>query len=223
MIDHKIDEQLKRFSSAVAHASPDPLPLSEPSGMKRYRKPSLAFASGFVVVVLTVGLGAFAITWTRSLDNPQGSSANTELYDNGIEAYWEWLTADAVPLEPGVIGVTQTGPAPSFDPSTIGEVQRLVSYAESPQGLYTPDYEPLFIPPVAHIGTIEGATTQVQTQVQLYRTLDSFSGEMLLCLQDRDGSGGGTACYSDDDLVAGDGFMWMGETDLARDTSTSGS
>ncbi|MFV2000129.1 MAG: hypothetical protein ACC654_07175, partial [Acidimicrobiia bacterium] len=47
--------------------------------------------------------------------------------------------------------------------------------------------------------------------------------EMLLCLQDRDGSGGGTACYSDDDLVAGDGFMWMGETDLARDTSTSGS
>lgn len=223
MIDHKIDEQLQRFSSAVAHASPDPLLLSEPSSGQRYTRPAFAIASAFAVVMLTVGLGALAVTWTRSLDNTQESGTNNELLDRDIEAYWEWLTADAVALEPGVVGVTQTGPTPSFDPSTLGEVQRLVSYAESPQGLYTPDYEPLFIPPVAHIGTIEGATTQVQTQVQLYRTLDPFSGEKLLCLQNRDGGGGATACASDDDLVTGDGFMWLTETDLARDTSTSGS
>lgn len=219
MIDNKIDQQLRRFSSAVAHASPDPLPLSEPSGMRRYRKPSFAFASAFVVVLLTVGIGALAVTWTRSLDNSRESVTNTEFLDGDIETYWEWLTTDAALLEQGHVGVTRHGPTPLFDPSALGEVQRLVSHAEFPQELHTPDYEPLSIPPVAHIGTIEGTTTQVH----LYRTSDSFSGDMFLCLEDRDGSGGGTACHGDDDLVTGDGFIWTVENYTDRDASTSGS
>lgn len=217
MTDHKIDQQLQRFSSAVAHASPDPLPLSEPSGKQGFKKPAFALASGFIAVMLTVGLSALVVAWTLSSDSNQEPAASADAIDSDIEAYWEWLTTDAVPLESGVVGVTQTGPAPSFVPSTLGEVQRLVSYAESPQELHDPDYEPSSIPPVAHIGTIEGTTTQVQ----LYRTADSFGGNMLLCLEDLDESGGGTACYSDDDLVNGYGFMWMAETDTDRDTSTS--
>jgi len=221
MIDSKIDEQLKRFSAAVAHASSDPLPLYGASGRQRSKKPVLAFASAFVVVMITVGIGAFAISWIRSSDSTQDSAASTYGINGGIGAYWEWLTTDAVPLEEGLVGVTQSGPEPKFDPSELGEVQRILSHTESPyvgEINFEDDFplvESEFVPPVAFIGTREGTSRQLV----LYRAVHPPTGDLSLCLDEQNTDSGGISCFGHMDLI-NDGFSWGVEHDV---DPTSGS
>ena len=219
MNDHKIDEQLQRFSSAVAHAAPDPLPMPEPSVRQRFRQPVLVMSFAFVAVMVTLGFGALLVSWGGSSDTSQEVAASGIDTYSDTESYWDWLTTDAVPLETDVVGVTQTGPVPAFDISGYGEVQRLLSHAELPPESYRLANEPLFIPPVAYVGTIEGTATQVR----VYRTSVSADGKQRLCLEDHDRSGGGTVCYSDEDLAIGNGVMWMVESETDRDTKTPGS
>ena len=221
MIDSKIDEQLQRFSSAVAHATSDPLPISEPSGTQRSWKPVLAFASAFVVVMITLGIGAFAVSWSRSSDSTHDSAASSYGIDGDIGAYWEWLTTDAVPLEDGVVGVTQSGPEPNFDPSDLGEVQRLLSHSEFPfvgelnfEGEF-PLVESEFVPPVAFIGTLEGTSRQLM----LYRAVHTPTGDLSLCLDQRITDRVDIWCSAHIDLI-NDGFPWGVEHDV---DPTSGS
>ncbi len=113
MIDNKIDQQLERFSSAVAHASPDPLPLTEPSRRQRFKKPVLAIASGFVVVVLTLGISAVVVTWTRSADTKQQPAASTDGLDVDIGADSEWTdqeVSDAISIWVNQLGLNQDDP-----------------------------------------------------------------------------------------------------------------
>lgn len=104
MTDNKIDQQLERFSTAVAHASPDPLPLEEPSHQHRLRRPVFALTSAFIVVMLTLGLGALAVTWTRSLDSNQQPSP-VDVASEGHTGYdpGALMRPDLMVLRPAVV------------------------------------------------------------------------------------------------------------------------
>lgn len=211
MNDRMIDQQLQRFSSAVAHVSPDLLPVATPPTRQRFNRPVVAFVSAFAVVMLTVGLGALVVSSAGWFDNSNDLAIGADGFKGGTEGqweYWEWMIADAVELRPGVVGVTQRGPAPRFDLSTMGDVQRLLSHAEFPDEPFAPFSGRSPVPPIAYIGALRGTGTQVLLYWSAAfsgddMTSGSSGGEIALCIEDRDSSGeGGVACFGESDSTS---------------------
>lgn len=216
-MSNRVDQELTRIMQAVsASARPAPLLMSKHRDRRRLSRPVVALASGFVVVMLTVGLGALVVSSIRPSDSTQEPATGTDYSNDSTDAYWEWMSAGAkqleptdTSLEPDVVGVVRAGPVPKFDPSELGEVQRIRSYGEFPytsDGYFDdrfPTGDSEFIPPVAFIGTLEGTSTQVL----LYRALYVPTGEVSLCLDEQNMGSRGVSCMTPLDL-ANDGFPW---------------
>ena len=209
MNDQFIDEQLQRFSSAMAHASGDPLPIVKQVPQRRPKRPMVVAVSAFAGVMLTLGLGAVVASAVRSTDSTNVPlAAAVESWDDA-DAYWSWLTEDAVELGADAVGTTQMGPEPNFDLSSLGKIQQLVPFEESDVVPFPTFFEPAPNPPVAHVGTIEGTTSRVL----IYRPSDA-DAVASLCLMDIQPNAtlgvaeGGISCAGLDSAHLTDGFVW---------------
>lgn len=221
-MSNQVDQEFTRVMEAMSEsAQPAPPLVPTRIGERRTVRPVVAVVSAFVAVILTLGLGAFFVASIRSSDAVEQTVAGTDYSTGSIEAYWNWVTTGAVQLEPtdtslegDAVGVTQFGPEPKFDPTELGEVQRILSYAEIPYttdtdfGEVFPIIESEFIPPVAFIGTLEGTSGSAV----LYRILHTPTGETRLCLDDYVNGERGISCVSYVDPAA-DGFIWTVEHD----------
>ncbi len=172
----------------VAPPAPE-LPTARDRGTAP-RRPAVAVAAGFGTVLLVVG-GVLAVLMLGPGKEPTWRAPSDQQQVVGIDEYWDWATSDATELGADMVEITRLGPVPTFDPAGYGEFQQLVSRVSVADDASLTDLDVEAKPPIAYVGS----TQTDRIDIYMFRTDRVPGGQLVLCLDNAEG----TACTGTDD------------------------